>query len=237
MGAAILRGFIAYSAERGDGVAANMVDSVLYLQGAQDGVNWLRLFNNDFLNWLQAGLVEKGKDQFPANLNRPAADDLTPRSEWYSWTNPDPDHVGAHPSYNVFGDIRLGVKTCLPFDPHGCSIAHLADIGDIALLPGTDDPLDLPLEGGARFLPAAADADTWQWDLLHPVAWDPAADPFLQGFVNEATLAPEAHHRLGDRMGEITVADCQTQAETTLDQALLLVIEGRMRDAPYDCTP
>jgi hypothetical protein len=37
MGAAIVRGMLSYSSKRGDGVAASMVDSVVFLEGAHDG--------------------------------------------------------------------------------------------------------------------------------------------------------------------------------------------------------
>lgn len=60
-------------------------------------------------------------------------------------TNTLPGHLSSVPAINLFGNVRLVVETELPV---GRVSADLADLRDMALMPGTDDPRDMPPEGG-----------------------------------------------------------------------------------------
>lgn len=240
MGAAIIRGFVAYSAERLDGVADTMVDSILYLQGAQDGVLWLalaldRVEGIRLLGPVGDAILDFGTRSTPANLSRPAAEDLASVSDWYQWVNPPPAHVGETPAFNMFGDINIAVDACVPFA--GCLQTSTLWIGDIAIMPGTDDPHDLTLQGGARYLRDVPGTQNWQWGLGRTIRWDPGNPFSLVSTIRQAASAPEYHGAFGDRMAEISVADCQTRETVAADEALVRVIRGRMLGQPYACAP
>jgi Tol biopolymer transport system component/pimeloyl-ACP methyl ester carboxylesterase len=236
MGGAIVRGFLAYSAERGDRVASDMVDSIFFIEGAQAGALWLRISGlRDTLGPVQAALVVTGKAAFPADLNRPAATELASESEWYRWVNPNPDHVPTNPMFNVFGDIRTYIKTCAPFLE--CRRFELVQLGDLALMPGSDKPTAVPFEGGARFLPGGRGPESWQWGLQSWVELRPWALGTIPGQIADAAELPQYHGNLGARMDEITVEDCQTKDQNGLDDVLVNMISKRMLEEPYPCQP
>ncbi len=238
MGAAIVRGFLAYSAEAGDGVATTMVDSVLYLQGAQDGSLWLNIDRFDRqLAPIQDALEPFARDAFPADLSRPAAGELAPVSLWYLWTNALPGHLPSLPSFNLFGDLRVVVKTELPF--LGTLSADLAGIGDVALMPGTDDPRDVPPEGGARFLDGPSGAQNWQWAMTGQLAWEPFSEPFFGGlgFAEQVGASPIFHGNFGAQMDRITVPDCKSGLPTTVTDQLIRIVSERMSAERDNCAP
>ncbi len=237
MGAAIVRGFLAYSAEAGDGVATTMVDSVVYLQGAQDGSLWLGIDGLGQLAPIQDVLEPFAGDAFPADLSRPAATDVEPVSPWYLWTNTLPGHLPPVPSFNLFGDLRVVVQTELPFVRPVS--ADLAGVGDVALMPGTDDPRDTPSEGGARFLDGPAGSQNWQWPLPGQLTWDPFSDPFFGagGFGQEISSSPVFHGNFGAQMDRITVPDCRTGLPTTVTDQLIRIVSERMSAERANCDP
>ena len=237
MGAAIVRGFLAYSAEAGDGVATTMVDSVLYLQGAQDGSLWLGIDGLGQLAPIQDALEPFAGDAFPADLSRPAAGELAPVSPWYLWTNALPGHLPSLPSFNLFGDLRVVVKTELPF--LGTLSADVASIGDVALMPGTDDPRDAPPEGGARFLDGSPGAQNWQWAMSGQLAWEPFSEPFFGGlaFAEQVGASPIFHGNFGAQMDRITVPDCRSGLPTTVTDQLIRIVSERMSAERDICAP
>lgn len=238
MGAAIVRGFLAYSAEAGDDVATTMVNSVVYLQSAQDGSLWLWLDRFDRqLAPIQDVLEPFAGDAFPADLSRPAAADLAPVSLWYLWTNTLPGHLPPVPSFNVFGDLRVVVETELPFV--GPVSADLLGIGDVALMPGTDDPRDTPPEGGARFLDGAPGAENWQWPMPGKLTWEPFSDPFFGtgGFGGQVAASPIYHGNFGAQMDRITVPSCRTGQPTTVADELVRIVSERMSAERANCAP
>ncbi len=235
MGAAIVRGMLAYSAERGDNVATDMVDSVFYLEGAHAGSLWFKVNAlKGVLGPIQDLLIDHAKVAFPANLNRPAATDLESESQWYRWVNPPELHIVDNPSFNAYGDIRLYAEPCVLFGAV-CWQVEVAPIGDIALMPGSDDEKATPFEGGARFLVGAPGSQNWEWAMTSWVEVKPWEPLTFIGSVQEAAELPQYHGNFGNRMHEILVADCQTGQATPFDEALLRLIRGRIVRQPYLC--
>lgn len=238
MGAAIVRGFLAYSAEADDGVATSMVDSVIYLEGAQDGTVWGhidRFETSLYLAAIQDVLEPFARDAFPGDLSRPAAGELAPVSLWYQWTNPPVSHLPSVPSFNLFGDLRVVVKTEVPF--LGPISADLGSVGDVALMPGTDNPHDLPPEGGARFLDGPLGAENWQWQMTGELAWEPFSDPFLGAgaFAGQVTSAPIFHGNFGNQMNAISVPSCKGGLGTTVATEVVRIVTERMTGRRDNC--
>ncbi len=243
MGGAIVRGFFAYSSERDDGVAASMVDSTFYVEGAQQGAGVLSPATP--LNFaLQQGLVAQLEASGWAP-GGPAGPELIPQSAWYKWTNPAPAHVPQVPAFNAYGDISLVSQSCffsfcwnVPVVPYGI-------VGDGILMPGSDDPLATPATGGARYLNGAAGAQNWEWDVRDAVNWNPGLilalpAPLRQGAEIYAAASailgsPASHLNMGTKMSQTHVPDCQNPKTTTLDAELRALIEGRVDGQPYLC--
>ncbi len=234
MGAAIIRGMLSYSWERGDGIAVNEVDSVFFLEGAHDGAEALVQANKNGGRDLDAKLARAFITAVGGiDFNRPAQEDLTPRSAWYQWANLGPGRLADLPYFNAFGNINVVHVVC--FLIWCLPPRTILELGDVALAPGTDDPFDTPPKGGARFLHGAKGPQNWQWSMPFDLAWSPDFDPFMAGVVAAALSVPQMHANFLARMSEIRVPDCQTGADTPVDQALLRVVRGRLTDAPYEC--
>lgn len=237
MGAAIIRGFLAYSAELGDDVAATMVDSAFFIEGAQDGSRPFQamLELNESDNILHRVLAEALLSGLDANALRPALGDLVPQSDWYEWVNPEAAHVPDLPYFNVYGDLEITHRECGFLVWCKPEPKTLFALGDIALLNGTDDPHDLPGTGGARFLRGAMGSDSWQWRLHHQEEWNPWLDPLYLYVIGTLLGRPENHLKLPERLDEVMVADCQSGASVPLDDALFAVLNGRMNGPLYPC--
>ena len=236
MGAAVVRGMLSYSFERGDGVAANEVDSVFFLQGAHDGAETLVAANKNGGRGIDQEINRAALNAFAGiDFERPAQEDLTPKSDWYRWANPGAGRLAANPYFNIYGDINIVHVPCFFFwcmDPR-----VIVPLGDVALSTGTDDPFDTPPKGGTRFLRGALDDQNWQWSMPVPIVWDPASDQHMLGAFTVALILPEMHGNFLTRMQEIEVPDCATGESIGVDQALLRVINGRLTGVPYECQP
>ena len=243
MGGAITRGFLAYSADQNDGVAATMVDSVVFLQAAQDG-SWLAYPAK--YSWGEAISQQMG---FPINHERPAAQRLQPQSVWYQWVNDaTAQRLPNLPYYNVYGDIRVVKQQCTLLY---CRDAATLPIGDGLMQAGTNNPFDTPFQGGARFLRGNAGATNWQWSLPHTIYAQPdfnvlltpqptAFTPLDLALVGlEVYNARELHLNVGKpgTFNQIPALDCQTHALTTIDLALRRVLEKRLGGTSYNCQP
>lgn len=236
MGAAVVRGMLSYSHERGDGVAVDEVDSVFFLEGAQDGADALALANRNGGRELDAQIAQAALNAFAGiDFTRPAQADLTPKSDWYRWANPGPERLADNTYFNVHGAIDIVHISCFFI---WCGEPRtIVALGDVALTEGTDDPFDTPPQGGSRFLRGAPGPQNYQWSLKKDLLWFPADDPSMIAVFAGAVQAPQMHGNFLVHMAEIHVADCKTGAEDSLDQALLNVIRGRITDAPYNCQP
>ncbi len=248
MGAAIVRGFLAYSSERGDGVASTMVDSVFYLEGAQQGAfaaygAYLSTGLWPISQILQQGLPLAG---YPAG-SRPANYELAPMSSWYRWVNPPASHLPQLPSFNAYGDISVDLHPCADIGPFSACLSlplPTGIIGDLVLLPGSDDPHAVPPTGGARFLDGSPGSQNWEWALEDQLQWNPWADPFAVGLATEAFGSPVFHGNLGKSLGgtlsnttPIMVPDCQNPTSTPLVSEITHLVGGRVTGNLYSCVP
>jgi hypothetical protein len=236
MGAAIIRGMLTYSNERADGVAANEVDSVFFLEAAQDGVDALVEANENGGDGITAQLNQAAIAALAGiDFSRPAQADLTPRSDWYRWANPGPARLANHPYFNVFGNMNIVHVPCFFI---WCGEPQIImELGDIAMTPGTDDPFDTPARGGARFLLGAPGAQNHEWALNRDLLWLPDLDPDMISVIEGVVLAPEMHGNFLLHMSDINVADCRTGAQVPVSDALLPLIRGRVTGVPYECQP
>jgi hypothetical protein len=234
MGAAVVRGMLSYSNDRGDGIAANEVDSVFFLEGAHDGAEALVAANRNGGRQIEAQVTQAALTAFAGiDFTRPAQADLTPKSDWYRWANPGPQRLADDPYFNVHGSMDIVHIPCFFIwcgEPR-----KILELGDVALTEGTDDPFDTPPKGGSRFLRGGLGAQNYQWSLEHDLLWFPADDATMIAVFSGALNAPEMHGNFLGRMAEIDVADCKTGEEISLDQALLNLIRGRLTDVPYEC--
>ncbi len=240
MGGAIVRGFFAYSYERNDGVAASMVDSAFYIEGAHQGA----LPTADAVQQAPDLVVQLIRQWLSSSGNLPsgpAVSDLAPQSTWYTWVNPNPAHVPQVPSFNAYGDIGLAVTSCL-FGAFcvPTPVVFYGTVGDGVLMPGSDNPLATPLSGGARYLNGAPSAQNWEWDARSQVPWDPTSvltlGPLSAYLVANAIMdSPVSHTNMGTEMSQTSVPDCQNGQATQLDSELMTMIEGRVNGQPYQC--
>ena len=240
MGGAIVRGFFAYSYERHDGVAASMVDSAFFIEGAHQGAlptaDAVQQAPNLIVQLIRQWLSSSGN--LPSG---PAVSELAPQSTWYKWVNPNPAHVPQVPSFNAYGDIGLAVTSCL-FGAFcvRTPVVFYGTVGDGVLMPGSDNPLATPLTGGARYLNGAPSAQNWEWDVRSQVPWDPTSvltlGPAGAYLVATAIMnSPASHTNMGTEMYQTSVPDCQSGQAISLDSELIRVIEGRVTGQPYQC--
>lgn len=252
MGGAIARGAMAYGTElhsldASSPAPAAVIDSVMFLQPAIDG-SYLAEFADDIdrlaiadslfsQNPFYDAVTGFALDEAQFVVNRPAVDDLIPGSLWYQYANGGgllPNEVAF---YNVASDIQYGFEACI----FRCVTYGLESFGDLVMLPGTDDPFDVPDGGGARFLKGAPGPDQWQYLLGqtegYRIGWKG-----LTGGINLSNLgigfleAPDIainHFNFGDRMDAITVSDCSTGSDTALNQSLANILIGRVTGTPY----
>jgi hypothetical protein len=218
MGGAITRAFLAYATAAGNG-SADVVDDVYFIQGAQAG-SYLTLSKTIYSATAPSStawtvISEAIKLGLEFDPTRPAWNDLTPRSSTYQWVNPDVTHLPAGTRYqNVATDIGI-----IPsYDIFGMRFAPTRiTVGDLVMLPGSDDPRALPLLGGENFDPRVAgrgSPESRQWilrkdvvfaeDSIVPVLKDPSAVP---GAVLAVSNANENHRNIGDHLADIRVDD------------------------------
>lgn len=224
MGAPIVRGFLTYSMFIEDGAAATMVDSLVFLQGAHDGTP-------------RALLATYGLGFGPMSA-RPGLYNLHPASEFLTWANNDPDLLPFLPTFNFYGDIGITRKSCDWFgDNSDCTVDARQELGDNFIPPGTENPFDTPLSGGAKYRRTSTNSgQNWQWSMTADLEYKPRTflDPPPFAWAAER---PMAHARLGqvNTMNEVMVADCIDGDPVSLTSQMLSVIGGRMNGAPYGC--
>lgn len=235
MGAAIVRGFLSYSAELGDEVAEDYVDSVIFLQGAHDGsfiAGW-GAAGLDFASWATS-IDESIRLLEPA---RPAIHDLTPASDWYEWANAGPDRLPDLSYFNFYSDLETVALSCFFF--LGCEEMSRQSWGDGVMYPGTDDPEDLGDVGGARFLPspsASPSAESIQWDYEDdiPIPYESRFYTPLEG-MSMVWGHPGAHTSFGANIGSLEVWDCGTHSEESVRDVILDLVWERNNGDTFHC--
>jgi pimeloyl-ACP methyl ester carboxylesterase len=127
---------------------AEMVNNVFFLNGVQQG-SWMLQSNKGktipaAISFLQAIKSPIAKI-LGLEVNAHAETDLAPQSINIASHNSLVPAKNIH-YFNFYGDIKLSLKV-----PGIYPSTKQIDIGDGVLLPGTDNPQDIPFWGGARF--------------------------------------------------------------------------------------
>lgn len=236
MGGAIIRGLLAYSAERGDGVI-DMIDSAFFLETPHDGslqFRWMVEESQHETTFVGGRIADVLMDSLQLDPTRPAVVALWPQSAWLNWVNPEPSHLPDVPYFNAFGDIRITEERCTWI---WCTDEPkvLWHMGDMAIGPGSDDPFDVPAQGGAAMLSSALGPENWQWRLRSDVEWSWWGDPLWVNLLAHLVDQPQFHHQFPERIDEIMVEDCKSHLPTPLNEQLLDIIRGRLNGLHYDC--
>ncbi|MGH2484605.1 MAG: esterase/lipase family protein [Ktedonobacterales bacterium] len=178
----------------GCGGVAPLVDNVFFINGVQQG-SWLAASDTNLtaiaqeqglsdvsaLNFLPF-LKAPGAALLHLNPSDPAEVDLAPQSANIRTRNAVTPPNGIH-YFNFYGDIRIQQQTQALI--WNVSAAQTVSIGDLVVLPGSDNPQDVSLAGGARFCLqctdrggfsfSAIDANTTytEWPLTDVINWNP----------------------------------------------------------------
>jgi outer membrane protein assembly factor BamB/triacylglycerol esterase/lipase EstA (alpha/beta hydrolase family) len=130
---------------------AEMVNAVFFIAGVQQG-SWVAIEVKQIQQTMDAG-VSALLDFQPAlkkqwRLGGQAVTDLQPQSINVISHNSNlpPNHIRY---FNFYGDLQFSWVNC--FLAIYCVHSKSVSIGDEIILPGTDDPKETPLWGGARF--------------------------------------------------------------------------------------
>lgn len=226
MGAAIARGWLAIAQINvgGDQSLAH-ADSVVFLQGAQAG-SWAALAGQAIASVPVVGPIAQGISHLAnLDLDRPGVMDVTPQGPWYFSVNPF--GVPANLAYyNFYSNLMVNFQVNLLFFTLNMGSF---DTGDLVMLPGSDDPTDLPLLGGAKFLPGGQQtASRHEYAVNGQVNVNPAdlAIPaLLARDVIRLIRSPINHFNFGSNVGTIQVPGCAAGAPTTTvaDEAFRLL--------------
>jgi Cohesin domain len=249
LGAMVIRGFLEYSSQVGDGAAANLVDSVVFLQGDQSGSDFA--VHGCGVQWdpvLMSVQCLNGTINWPASLDtsRPAYSELIPQSAWYAWQNSSTSvaYLPNIPYFNVYSNITVHFQACvIPITDWLCTGIGDDSLGDLAMHPGSDAPTYSSGGGGAMFLRGSRGAQNWEWQAteVDTVSWD-AAGPIwttaqLAAVASQVTGSPVNHFYLPPRAQFVPIADCSTGAQTDLAAELEAIVAGRLDGYPHICKP
>ncbi|WIG58255.1 MAG: hypothetical protein OJF49_001000 [Ktedonobacterales bacterium] len=272
MGAAIIRTMLAGCPESGDTTcqqAHTHVNAVYFIEGVQQGSVLLQteqgfetaIANGMFLGGVTADpamVAEMAVAEWAAhqvvqtalhlNLNDLAEADLAPVSDNILLRN------GAAPPrgidyYNFYGDIQIGLKESI----FGWTLPATLHVGDLVILPGTDNPQDTPDSGGSRFCQGCGDhagfeskqidssTSFTQWALTDTIYFTSGQ---MYSCLNAATTlnasdwqtcldaftqlfkAPEFHTNIPDTINSITVHDnTGAKGSVTLPQEIVRHME------------
>jgi len=238
MGASIIRGMIAYSQARRDQVADTMIDSVSFIHGVQQGSYLAN--GGGFVSGLPifGGIATGISDLVHLPLDRPASQELQDGSAWFTWVNSNSTKLPSIPFFNTYGDIHVNERVCVIPDLFGCIDVGDVAVGDIVVLPGTDNPTDTPIQGGQKFLDGPRGIQNWEFHQLHRYYWDPIIPPSeLIALGGAAFSAPEQHLNVIQGMSQTTVRDCKTGTPVAADIELIRILNGRASGINYNCVP
>jgi hypothetical protein len=161
MGAAITRGWLTLEQSQPIHVAMDAVDTIISIQGAQQG------------SYLAGIAVPAVKATFMASLtgaispvwsliitgaqaatgwdiNRPAETDLSPQSDWYKTVNASDVPARMH-YFNFYSDIQVEADALWFFVR--LKPVDTFSVGDTVIKTGSPDPKALSQWGGSQFLP------------------------------------------------------------------------------------
>ena len=216
LGAAITRGWLAIAQFNGSGdQSLAHADSVVFLQGAQAG-SWAALAGQAIASAPVIGPIAQRISQLiKLDVNRPGVIDVTPQSPWYFSVNP----FGVPPNvayYNFYSNLLVNFQVNLLFFTLNMGSVNT---GDLVMLPGSDDPTDLPLLGGAKFLPGGQQtANRHEYAVNGQVNVNPAdleIPVLLARDVLRLINSPINHFNFGSNVGTIEVPSCAASAPIT----------------------
>ena len=155
MGGAVTRGWLRLAqSDSPSDTTLSAVDSVIFLEGAQQGSIWAglgELPGGRVLYDLLTHTPKLGSYFQKLNLNPsdPGINDLAPQSAWYNSVNlvPPPSGIAY---FNFAGNIHITLNVNYFF---GQSQLASVGLGDYVMLPGNSNPTAEPLLGGEDFLP------------------------------------------------------------------------------------
>lgn len=214
MGGAIARGWLALAQASGSDPSLAHADSVVFLQGAQAG-SWAARVGEAVAHAPVIGPIARAISHLIGlDVDRPGVLDVTPQSPWYSSVNPF--GVPALAYYNFYSNLLVNFQVNLLFFHLNLGSRNL---GDTVMLPGSDDPFDMPPFGGAKFLPGGEQTtNRHEYGINGQVNVNPAdlAIPVLLARdVRRIISNPISHFQFGSNIGTITVPSCAAGAPTT----------------------
>ena len=236
MGASIIRGMIAYSQARRDQIADTMIDSVSFIHGVQQGSYLAN--GGQFVSGLSVfgGIATGISDLVHLPLDRPASQELQDGSAWFTWVNSHSTKLPPIPFFNTYGDIHVSSRVCVIPELFGCLDVYDAAMGDIVVLPGTDNPTDTTIQGGQKFLNGPRGRQNWEFRQSHRYYFDPIFPPSEAiAWGGAAFSAPEQHLNVIQGMSQTMVSDCQTGAPVAADDELIRILNGRATGIFYNC--
>jgi hypothetical protein len=201
LGGAITRGWLDLAQQRRS--TASPVDSVIFLQGAQQG-SWLAgagvQLDSTMPGWLKGPLEQLASDH-GFNVNRPGIKDVAPVSKWYNSVNPvSLPHLHY---YNFITDLQVTFQFNFLFWSYSTGPFHY---GDLVMTPGSDTASAEPVDGGAGFLPYGLAKDQHEYVTQHGFLADGVLGRLtLPG----ALLGDSANHiNFGNNLDTLTVPAC-----------------------------
>lgn len=236
MGAALIRGVLAYSQATGDG-ALGKLDSIMTIHGVEQG-SWIAGVGLTLSGTpLLGGPIDSLIGKLFVDPRRPAITGLAPQHPYVNWVN---GHSGALPDlpyYNAFGDQREAIGHCFLLFHQACTNTDIMQWGDLVILPGTDRATDTPADGGTRFAPAGYTDHTWQFAETARVVWDPVNDPTEISALDALYRAPQTHLNITSQQSSVMVNDCKTGAPIPIDRELQNILNERLQGHLYACDP
>lgn len=174
MGGAVVRGWLRLAQSRGSSdLNLSVVDSVIFLEGAQQGSIWAGLAEKPWFKRLYGVLTAipvlgGALEQLDLSPNRAGIKDLAPQSDWYNEVNSqDPPSGLAY--FNFAANIQLNVNVA-GFWPWDSSTNYSDQLGDFVMMPGSNDPTAEPAHGGEDFLPGGDNTASIHQFILNDAA-------------------------------------------------------------------
>jgi alpha-tubulin suppressor-like RCC1 family protein len=243
VGASVVRGWLALvKADRPSSTALASVDSVIFIEGSQQGVYIAAagqvLANTPPQLGLQAFVQQMTNTYFGfTDLSRPGFKDIQPSSNWYLSVNPKGVPSQLH-YYNFFND--LGVRPIavmlwgrVPLPPF--------TVGDGVILPGDPNPLATPPGGGEEFLPGGvATQDRYEWELSDRVYDFLLQDPTTPTVLDQIIADPTNHAQLMLTIG-IPQSDNQLKIDSCIrghgQETVFQKITEILAEPAHGCNP
>jgi len=213
MGGAITRGWLALAGTKGaSDPSLSKVDSVLFMQGAQAG-SWAAGVGGA-LNSVPIvdRIVQEATHLAHLDANRPGVIDVAPLSPWYKSVNTALRYPGVPTQlayYNFYSALSLQLR--VNFGPFTLDEGSF-NAGDLVMLPGSDKPTDMPLAGGAKFLPGGV-RTTNRHEFVMPDQIDInpldfAVPPLLAGDIQRVLASPVTHFNFSTQTDQVMVTGC-----------------------------